>query len=284
MSNVNQQKICIGPEVPVNSENPLSILLPNPGSGLPSRYVIQDGQLFEIQVVDSEGLRSWFIKDTVQSDGSLYITTPIDPVFMFIPILDIVRKKSNDNEGRFLSLDDIFDSDQYTSLRRLSQLSRIEAHLAQICDIRDSFSTKAYRLNDDNVLVWLKSKVKSIVDNFSSIKVLVSSIVYTESLPEACRSEAIIQSSLRLVSAYLSDSWAEKLAAEYQFPELEKLESRTQLPSIADFGKRLKMDDDDDLKESKEVKKPKMTLGQKRLAKASTGMKPLSSFFTKKSS
>ncbi|KAF9202528.1 Ribonuclease H2 subunit B [Haplosporangium sp. Z 27] len=259
------------------------MLLPNPSSGLPSRYVIQEGELYEMQMLDSEGLRSWFIKDTIQSDGSLYIITPIDPVFMFIPILDIVRRKTIESEGRFLSLQDIFESDQYTSLRHLSQLSKVEQYLALVCDVQDSSSIKSFRLNDDLVMIWLKRKVETLVNNFDSITALVDSIAYTESLPPACRTEAITQSALRLVSAYLSDSWATKLAAEYQFPELDRLESRTQLPIMSDFGKRSGMDLDDDSKPNKEVKKPKMSAGQKKLAKASTtGMKPLSSFFAKK--
>ncbi|KAF9582167.1 hypothetical protein BGW38_000563, partial [Lunasporangiospora selenospora] len=93
---------------------------------------------------------------------------------------------------------------------------------------------------------------------------------------------AIVQASLRLVTAYLSDYWSTHLSAEYRFPELDKLESRTQLPITADFGKRSGMDYEEP-KNAKDAKKPKLTVGQRKLAKASTtGMKPLSSFFTKK--
>ncbi|KAF9106362.1 Ribonuclease H2 subunit B [Mortierella sp. AM989] len=282
MAQVNQQRICIGPEVPKGSENPVTMLLPSPSSGLPSRYVIQEGKLYEMQMVDSEGLRSWFIEDTIQSDGSLYIITPMDPVFMCIPILDIARRQTSESEGRFLSLEDIFESDQYTSMRHLSQLDKMDQYLALICDVQDS-AIKTFRLDDSLVMTWLKRKMEVLVNKFGSVTALTDSIAYTESLPEACRSEAITQSALRLVSAYLSDSWATKLAAEYQFPELEKLENRTQLPVISDFGKRSGMDLDEDPKTSKEVKKPKMSAGQRKLAKASTtGMKPLSSFFAKK--
>ncbi|KAF9998391.1 Ribonuclease H2 subunit B [Entomortierella chlamydospora] len=280
----NQQRICIGPEVPKNVENPVSMLLPNPSSGLPSRYVIQGGELYEMQMVDSEDLRSWFVRDTIQSDGSLYFITPIDPVFMFIPILDIVRQRTSESEGRFLSIQDIFESDQYTSMRNLSQLSKVEQYLALVCDVQDSVTVKTFRVDDSRVMDWLKRKMEALVSKFESVTALVDSIAYTESLPAACRSEAITQSALRLVSAYLSDSWAAKLASEYKFPELEKLESRTQLPLMSDFGKRSGMDLDEDSKTSKEIKKPKMSAGQRKLAKASTtGMKPLSSFFAKKS-
>ncbi|KAK3808466.1 MAG: ribonuclease H2, subunit B [Benniella sp.] len=282
----NQQRICIGPKVPQGSENPVSILLPNPSSGFPSRYVIQEGQLYEMQMIDPEGLRSWFVRDTIHSDGSLYIITPIDPIFMCIPILDIMRQRTSESEGRFLGLQDIFESDQYTSLRHLAQLNKIDQILAVVCDVRESTITgdkrKTFRLDDDRVLAWLKRKVQALVDKFPSIPALMNSIAYTESLPEACQTEAITQSALRLVSAYLSDSWATQLAAGYQFPELDKLESRTQLPVMSGFGKRSGTELDEDPK-SKETKKPKMSVGARKLAKASTaGMKPLSSFFTKK--
>ncbi|KAF9320254.1 hypothetical protein BG006_002834, partial [Podila minutissima] len=112
------------------------MLLPNPTSGLPSRYVIQDGRLYEMQVAAAEGIRSWFVGDTIHSDGSLYMITPLDPIFMFIPILEIVRQQTSGSAGRFMVVDDIFESDQYTSLRHLAQLHNIEKLLAQICEVR----------------------------------------------------------------------------------------------------------------------------------------------------
>ncbi|KAG9066292.1 hypothetical protein KI688_001513 [Linnemannia hyalina] len=258
MATLNQQRICIGPKVPAHADNPISMLLPCPSSGLPARYVIQDGGLYEMQMVDSEGLRSWFIGDTIQSDGALYLITPYDPVFMLIPILDTMRQKTADAEGKFLLLEGIFgsSSDQYPSLRHLADLKNIDKYLALVCDVRVA-AMKTYRLNDEKVMGWLKKKVEVFVSKFESIPALVDSIAYTESLPEVCRTG--------------------------KFPELDKLESRTQLPSMSEFGKRSGMDLDDEPK-AREVKKPKMSVGQRKLAKASTaGMKPMTSFFAKKS-
>lgn len=190
--------------------------------------------------------------------------TPIDPIFMCIPILDIMRQRTSESEGRFLGLQDIFESDQYTSLRHLAQLFRIDQHLALVCHVRESTvmggGSMTFRLDNERTLAWLKRKVQVLVDKFSSIPSLVNSIAYTESLPPACRTgknvevyshgpllshhsptpptsntklihlllsslrvgtccnmtlEAITQSALKLVSGYLSDSWATQLAAEY---------------------------------------------------------------------
>ncbi|KAF9918129.1 Ribonuclease H2 subunit B [Linnemannia zychae] len=286
MATSNQQRICIGPKVPKHVDHPITMLLPSPSSGLPARFVIQDGKLYEMQMIDSEGLRSWFIGETIQSDGALYLITPFDPVFMFIPILDIMRQKTSSYDGKYLMLEGIFGSsnDQYPSMRHLADLKDVDRYLSLVCDVRDSTSSgamKTFRLDDEKVMEWLKRKMETFVSKFETIPALVDSIAYTESLPAACRSEAITQSVLRLISANLSESWATKLAENYQFPELDKLESRSQLPSLSDFNKR-SMDLDDEPK-AKEVKKPKMSVGQRKLAKASiAGMKPMTSFFAKK--
>ncbi|KAF9118847.1 Ribonuclease H2 subunit B, partial [Mortierella sp. 14UC] len=272
---------------PAHADNPITMLLPSPSSGLPARFVIQDGALYEMQMVDSEGLRSWFVGDTIQSDGALYLITPFDPLFMLIPILDTMRQRTSTSPGKFLLLDGIFGSsnDQYPSMRHLADLKNVHRYLEVVCEVRDAsgdMSMKTYRLDDEKVMGWLKGKMDKLVGRFEGIPALVESIAYTESLPEACRTEAITQSVLRLISANLSDSWATKLSANYQFPELDKLETRTQLPTFSDFGKRSGMDLDDEPK-AKEVKKPKMSVGQRKLAKASTtGMKPMTSFFAKK--
>ncbi|KAG0243674.1 Ribonuclease H2 subunit B [Actinomortierella wolfii] len=265
-------------------EDPITILLPNPRSGYPARYAIQNGQLLEIQKIDSEGCRSWFIHETVQSDGSLFLMTPIDPIFMFIPILEIMRQQTSESQGRFITLDDLFDSDQYTSLRHLAHLNHVEKYLSLICEVRDS-GMRTYRLDDNKVMLWLKKKVENVVSKFSTSKALVESVSYAESLPDECRQEAITMNSLRLVCAYLNGTWATKLSAEYSFPELDKMESRAPAPAtIAEFTTKRtsSMDIDEDLAIAapKETKKPKLTPGQRKLAKASkAGMKPISSFF-----
>lgn len=67
--------------------------------------------------------------------------TPLDPIFMFIPILEIVRLQTSGSAGRFMVVDDIFESDQYTSLRHLVQLHSVEKLLAQICEVRGNRKT-----------------------------------------------------------------------------------------------------------------------------------------------
>ena len=107
---------------------------------------------------------------------------------MFIPILDIMRKKTSESEGRFLTIEGIFESDQYTSIRRLLDLNRVQSSLELVCEVRDpKSSTTTFRLEDEKTMIWLRKKVEVLVNQFATIPVLVDSIAYTESLPEECR-------------------------------------------------------------------------------------------------
>lgn len=59
------------------------ITLPHPSSGSPAKYCLDDNtnKIYEI-ITFNEPYRSWFIEDTVKSDGSLLLATPINPVFL----------------------------------------------------------------------------------------------------------------------------------------------------------------------------------------------------------
>jgi ribonuclease H2 subunit B len=40
-----------------------------------------------------ERYRSWFLGDSVISDGGLYLSTPVDPLFLALPILEASRRQ-----------------------------------------------------------------------------------------------------------------------------------------------------------------------------------------------
>jgi len=87
-----------------------------------------------------------------------------------------------------MTVDGIFESDQYSSLRRLADLAKVQTYLELVCEVRNSSSTdKTFRLEDTKTMSWLRKKVEILVSQFASIPVLVDSIAYTESLPEDLR-------------------------------------------------------------------------------------------------
>lgn len=62
--------------------------LRHPASDKPAIFVFGAGNLTvqEILIFD-EKKRSWFIDDSVKSDGKLHLSTPIDPIFLALPYL-----------------------------------------------------------------------------------------------------------------------------------------------------------------------------------------------------
>ncbi|CAJ0834168.1 17694_t:CDS:2, partial [Entrophospora sp. SA101] len=123
---------------------------------LPARYIIQEGNLLEVQCIGCEDQKSWFIDNNiVQKDGRLFIFTSIDPLFILLPILDNCRRKNIEFQGLFLSPDAIFDHDEFPSVRKLSSINNIYIYMNWICD---SQGCKAYRLNDMKLISWLKTK------------------------------------------------------------------------------------------------------------------------------
>jgi ribonuclease H2 subunit B len=92
------------------------------------QYLISDDTLFELQVLNGNLNSSWFIDDVIHKDGSLYVATPIDPLFLLLPLLVQHRKKSADYRGYFCTLEQILsqtecDIDQTSLLMKLKNLN-----------------------------------------------------------------------------------------------------------------------------------------------------------------
>ncbi|KAL7411228.1 ribonuclease H2, subunit B [Mrakia frigida] len=86
--------------------------LPHPKTGLPAMYLpyqrAKDGSagVLEIQNVAPEEERCWFLGEEVVSDGKLLVFTPIDPIFLLLPVLEATTA----SPSRFLLADHIFST------------------------------------------------------------------------------------------------------------------------------------------------------------------------------
>jgi hypothetical protein len=54
--------------------------------------------LFQVQQV-SPSCSSWMIGSNISSDGSLYVLTPFDPIFLVIPLLEKSRNKARKHDS-----------------------------------------------------------------------------------------------------------------------------------------------------------------------------------------
>ena len=59
-------------------------------AGEPAEYLLIDGHLQEVNWY-KERYRSWFIGDSVLEGGSMYLCTPVDPLFLALPMMESSR-------------------------------------------------------------------------------------------------------------------------------------------------------------------------------------------------
>ncbi|CAN7997596.1 unnamed protein product, partial [Ixodes hexagonus] len=264
-----------------------TISLPHPKTGAASLFLRSDaGQYFEITKF-KEKFRSWFLGDTVESDGSLYIVTPMDPLFFALALM----QKSD----KYRPLEDFAEDNKFPTL--LNVLKCCEEHVRHIADVKDLGDDKVYRHNEAKALVWLEKKVAAVAGVLKARDVTVGA---------SCKSSALVRSkkdSRPTEQDYLTT--AHSIVADYVSPELGarlkssmKLDTKTESPiektPEAPPAKKLKgaervqpVEDysKDVPKNARGAATPKLTASQRKLQKVDkTGMKSISSFFAKKGS
>ncbi|KAB1204454.1 Ribonuclease H2 subunit B [Morella rubra] len=92
-----------------------------------------------------------------KSDGCLYTATPVDPVFIMLPIFEEARMKKRDNPGKFRQLDEIMFITGYPGYQHLLLIA--ENSMQVVCEVKEIGSSKFFRLDDSKVLAWLYCKV-----------------------------------------------------------------------------------------------------------------------------
>ncbi|XP_021605704.1 ribonuclease H2 subunit B isoform X2 [Manihot esculenta] len=148
--------------------------LQHPKSGKATCYLLINGVLQELHWF-KQSYTSWFLGDYVCEDGRLYSATPVDPVFILLPIFEQARMKvhlsflvlhlkliaktitKGDDPGKFRQLDEIIFVDGYPGYHRLMSIA--ENCMQVVCEIKEIGSSKFFRLDDSKVLSWLSCKV-----------------------------------------------------------------------------------------------------------------------------
>ncbi|XP_010666826.2 uncharacterized protein LOC104883946 [Beta vulgaris subsp. vulgaris] len=128
----------------------------HPKSGIATDYLFINEGLHELQWFKKSHI-SWFLGDYVCEDGSLYLSTPVDPVFIMLPIFVDARMKKGEEPGKFRQLDEILYIEGYPGYQHL--LPVLEKSMGIVCEVKEIGSTKFFRLDDSKVLAWLCAKV-----------------------------------------------------------------------------------------------------------------------------
>ncbi|CAB3220862.1 unnamed protein product [Arctia plantaginis] len=267
------------------------ITLPHPGNGKPAKYCVDDenSKIYEVITFD-EPYRSWFIGETVKSDGSVQILTTLNPLFLVLPKL---KEQCN---SRAIPLEDLLSEKGYDKILDIVQ------NLDCIGDLKGPEDMKAYKYNEEKTLSWLDDRVRRLaivlrqknihVTSGATSATFVSSNINNENIDE----EFYLKYAFGIISEYLQSDIIELLEKRFDFkPELIETIGKKRKSEVenSEPNKRIKCEasnEDDNLngfelseKNLSEVKKEKpLTAKEKARQKAATGTKTISSFFKKK--
>ncbi|CAD5185604.1 unnamed protein product [Musa acuminata subsp. malaccensis] len=133
--------------------------LRHPQSGKPACYLLREGYLQELHWF-KQSYGSWFLGDYACEDGSLYISTPIDPIFVLLPIFEEARMKKASDQGVFRQLDEILYVDGYPGYQHLFSVAKDTMNM--VCEVKEIGSSKFFRLDNSRVLAWLCCKVQHL--------------------------------------------------------------------------------------------------------------------------
>lgn len=140
--------------------------LRHPKSDASTPYVLKDGFLQELHWF-KQCYGSWFLGDCVCEDGSLYISTPVDPIFIFLPIFAGARLKKGTDLGMFRQLDEILYVEEYPGYQHL--MSMAEDSMQLVCEVKEFGSSKFFKLDDSKVLSWLCCKVLQLKTSLAKL-------------------------------------------------------------------------------------------------------------------
>jgi len=272
---------------PTLSQRPIdhftSITLRHPKHNSPARYLLIDHHILECQSLHPADTHSAFIDDYVLSDCRLYVATPVDPLLLALPVLAAKRQESSEKDGYFLSYDALFaDASDRFPFQQWSEKQRPFAALRHVCDVRDGWDEPVYRLNNTKTLAYLTQKLTRLT-------------TLLPTLPSNPTTQPL-HTALGLLSEYVEAVWLERLCAQYGV-EVEAVLKR---PGKAAGGSRKEASGSEEgmeevgadglterqasgeRKSEKDKKKVGVSAAVKKLQKASTGTKSISSFFGKK--
>ncbi|XP_044300209.1 ribonuclease H2 subunit B isoform X3 [Varanus komodoensis] len=139
---------------------PLFTRLRNPSTGQAALYLFSSDahQLFEVKAFCEE-YRSWFIGQTVQSDGRLFFAIPVDPLYFALFFL----LKAEKEQGKFQPLDQILMDEEFPSCAMLLQCPSLSQSIRHIAEEKEIGCRKFYKYSEEKTLKWLKKKVDQMV-------------------------------------------------------------------------------------------------------------------------
>ncbi|KAK7866351.1 hypothetical protein R5R35_003278 [Gryllus longicercus] len=292
-----------GDALDVPEGTPDIVQLRHPQSGNPAMFLFSpgDGMVQEV-LTFSENRRSWFIEDTVKSDGKMHLSTPIDPIILILPYL---RKATH-----IMPLDQLLKDDEFPETERLLRVSGLK-QITQIADRKGDEELNAFKYNEEKALNWLHRKAERVAEVLKQKGIhvgsgAVSNTFIKSSKQENPDQEAYLKYAHGILSEYLAEDLSQLLLQHMGLPE-ERPESHSKRKlaetQVADGNsnvppttqstpespelKKPRTEEPShagvlDLTKPEKASKPSITAKDKARAKSATGSKNIANFFKKK--
>ncbi|KAJ0102449.1 hypothetical protein Patl1_05290 [Pistacia atlantica] len=149
-------RLLIAPDSDATGSKGRLLSLRHPKSGNTTCYIFINGVLLELNWF-KQSYRSWFLGDYVCEDGRVSTATPVDPVFLMLPLFEEARMKKGDDPGKFRLLEEIIFVNGYPGYQYLLPVA--ENCMRVVCETKEIGSSRFFRLADSKVLAWLSFKV-----------------------------------------------------------------------------------------------------------------------------
>ncbi|KAG8893985.1 hypothetical protein FRC01_013235 [Tulasnella sp. 417] len=172
--------------------------LPHPRTSVPSLFLASEQPeasssktasttILEVQSISPDASRSWFTEDDqVLGDGKLLVFTPVDPLFLLLPIMSAVAPPNKATTAQFRPLEDIFedaaskitkasteeDSDRVSTddILFLGRLGCVLEAMKRICEVKEiTEDITVYRFSQATLLSELQAKVTRLSDAASYV-------------------------------------------------------------------------------------------------------------------
>lgn len=251
-------------------------------TGNPAKYIFDDRKNQLLEILQFQGSKnSWFIDNSVEKDGLIYVATPIDPLFLILPYL---------KEEIYSPLDQVFIDENFPDSKILSQCCLNQIDL--ITDRKDFGKESLYKYNEQKTIDWLKSKFEMLVSLLKEKEIdctngsKVTSLI-TSKKKHPQQLEKINKYASGIISQYLDDKLNEKFLKALKIcDDTSPEECPEKKARKTDFEEPLEnYFDQFNYNHTKTTKVTKLTASQKKLMKVDKkGMKNISNFFVKNSS
>lgn len=161
--------------------------------------------------------RSWFIGNTVNSSGKLFLSTSVDPLLLVLPYLLEAKVSS--------PLDQTVHDEDFPDVEKLLHTTARKC-MTLIADQID-LQWDAWKYNEQKTLDWLKQKVLRVVEVLKKKLINVNSVsaVSNTYVKAVCNDnqEAALRYAHGIVSEYLPEQLNSKLLAALDLPAVESV-------------------------------------------------------------